>query len=238
MQQRRASLYRVTLLNPKGGSGKTTIATNLASFYAGAGMTTAMFDYDAQGSSTRWLDARSEKLPEIKGVAAYKNPARMTRAWQLRLGPEVERLVVDTAAGVGAADLNELIRRTDVILIPVLPSRIDIDAVTDFIANLVSQPSVKSGQARAGLIANRVRGSGGLSMQLQKFLREQPLPHVATLRESSNYIRAAEIGCGIHDLEGARVSTDREQWAPLIDWIEEGKLPMDSAAGKQLSVFS
>lgn len=216
-------MHRIMLLNPKGGCGKTTIGTSLASYYAATGQTTVLVDYDSQGSSTRWLDTRPEQLESIHGIAAFRNYSGVTRTWQMRLPAGADRVVVDTAAGLAAPQVPDMVRRADTIVVPVLPSRIDIDAASDFLTGLAKLPEIRDGSKRVAVVANRVRGHRRTVRELKSFLAEQRFPFVASFRESSNYERAAELGVGIHDLEGARSETDRDQWRPLLAWLESGR---------------
>lgn len=224
-------MHRIMLLNPKGGCGKTTIATSLASYYAACGLRTALLDYDSQGSSTRWLDIRPQDLTPIHGVAAYRTSLGVTRAWQMRLPADVERVVVDTAAGLSPTQVPEMAQRADIIVVPVLPSRIDMDAAMDFLGVLARSPAVRNGGRRVAVVGNRLRGNKRLTRELKSFLAAQPFPFIASLRESSNYERAAELGVGIHDLEGSRSHTDRDQWRPLLAWLEGGRVT--SALGSE-----
>lgn len=217
-------MHRIMLLNPKGGCGKTTIATSLASYYAAADLRTALVDYDSQGSSTRWLNVRPPDLESIHGVAAYRTTLGVTRAWQMRLPGDVQRVVVDTAAGLSATQVPDMAQRADIIVVPVLPSRIDMDAAMDFLGVLERSPAVRDGGRRVAVVANRLRGNKRLTRELKSFLAAQPFPFIASLRESSNYERAAELGVGIHDLDGVRSHTDRDQWRPLLAWLEGGRL--------------
>jgi len=217
-------MHRIMLLNPKGGCGKTTIATSLSSYYAASGLQTALVDYDSQGSSTRWLGARPGGCPGIHGVAAYRTAPGVTRAWLMRLPPGVQRVVVDTAAGLNTTQIPDMTQRADTIVVPVLPSRIDMDAARDFLEVLARSPAVRDGTRRVAVVANRLRGNRRMVRELKGFLAAQPFPFVASLRESSNYERAAELGVGIHDLDSARSHTDRDQWRPLLAWLEGGRL--------------
>ena len=150
-------MLRIMLLNPKGGCGKTTIATTLASYYAACGLRTALEDHDSQGSSTRWLNARPADLSSIHGVAAFRAARAVTRTWQMRLPADVERVVVDTAAGLDLTQVPELVRRADLIVVPVLPSRIDMDAAQDFLELLARAPAVRQGPRRVAVAAHRER---------------------------------------------------------------------------------
>ena len=209
------------LLNPKGGCGKTTIATSLASYYAASGLATALEDHDSQGSSTRWLDVRPENSTSIHGIAAFRNARGVTKSWQMRLPAGVERVVVDTAAGLDVTELPIMVQRADTILVPILPSRIDMDAAQDFLEILARTPSVRQGKQRVAVVGNRLRSNRRLVRELKSFLAGQSFPFIASLRDSNNYERAAELGVGIHDLDNSRTRTDRDQWRPLLEWLED-----------------
>ncbi len=217
-------MQKIMLLNPKGGCGKTTIATSLASYYAGEAMSTALVDYDSQGSSTRWLDARPPELPEINGVAAFRTLTGVTRTWQMRVLPAAERVVIDTAAGLTANAVPDMLARADTVVVPVLPSPIDMDAAADFLALLAKQPEVRAGVKRIAVVGNRLRGNRRSVRELKHFLAAQAFPFITCLRESHNYERAVAQGVGVHDLVGPRSQTDRDQWRPLLAWIESGRL--------------
>ena len=150
---------RILVANGKGGCGKTTVATNLAGYYASQNYRTALLDYDPQGSSMHWVSVRREAdYPDIHAVDAHRHPgSRVTRTFQLRIPPETERVVLDAPAGVHGHQLVEMLRDVDAVLIPVLPSAIDIHAVSRFIEELLLVGHVRARQIRVGVIANRVR---------------------------------------------------------------------------------
>ena len=128
---------KLVVLNPKGGSGKTTLATNLAAWCAIQGDPVTLMDFDPQGCSTRWLANRPATCPAIHGVPAYRVNQRMTRSWQLRTPPGTRDLVVDTSAAVPAQNIVEYTRGADAIIIPVGPTDIDIHAAAGFISDLL-----------------------------------------------------------------------------------------------------
>lgn len=221
-----AALRRILVLNSKGGCGKSTLATNLAGYYARTGRGTVLMDYDPQGAATYWLGLRGPQYAPIHGIAARRPASGVTRAWQLRIPPGSERVVVDSPAGVTGFELAELVRNADDILIPVLPSHTDIHAVSRFIAELLLEARVRTTGARVGLVANRVRANTRVFHALERFLARLQLPVVAVLRDSQNYIRAGQGGTGIHELRrGYRVRKDLAQWQPLIEWLESGAQP-------------
>lgn len=214
------SFRRVVLLNPKGGSGKTTLATNLAAFYAAGGLPTVLMDFDPQASSWRWLKARPKTLPPIHGIPAFARPAGVTRTFHLRLPPGTARVVVDTPAALEPAEIGEYTRTADAIIVPVLPSPIDIRACARCIELLLTTAKVKRRANRIAVVANRVRPNTLVFQALLRFLAGLDIPLVATLREAQNYIRAAETGIGLHEMQQERVHPDVAQWAPLVAWIE------------------
>jgi len=211
---------RIVILNPKGGSGKTTLATNLAGYYASRGLGTALMDFDPQGSSTRWLKQRPQGLPAIHGVAAWRNVPGMTRSFQLRVPPGTARIVVDTPAAIEPQRFDEFTRDADAVVVPVLPSQIDIHACARCIEHLLTTAKIKRREERIAVVANRVRPNTLVFRSLMRFLETLEIPIMATLRESQNYIRSFELGVGLHEMQAERSLPDVEQWAPLIGWLE------------------
>ena len=215
-------MLRIVVINSKGGCGKTTIATNLASYYANTGHCTALFDYDPQGSSMRWIRTRSAEAPVIYGVAAHQSAARATTmSWHLRVPPETDYLILDTPPGLKGSSLVEQIKGADIILIPVLPSPIDIFATADFIRDLLLEAKVRQTRTRVGVIANRVKKNTLAFQALERFLRTLRLPVVARLRDSLNYVKASEEGLGVHEIKGKPIYLDKMHWRGISDWIEQ-----------------
>ena len=213
-------MQRIIILNPKGGSGKTTIATNLAARFAAHGRTPALMDLDPQGSSTRWLKKRRQELPLIHGIAAFERSGSVTRSWQLRVPAECEAVIVDTPASLDAQRIPEVTRGADAILVPVMPSDIDIHAAAKCIADLLLIGKVRRSQGRLGIIANRVRSNTLISQALMRFLRSLDIPLVATFRDTQNYVRSTQSGEGIHEMPSWQVSRDLEDWDELASWLD------------------
>lgn len=204
-------MRQIMVLNAKGGSGKSTIATNLASYYATQGFDVVLADLDPQASSLAWLEARSAGRPPIRGLDASAKGARLPR------GADVA--VLDAPAAAHGAELGNLMRRADTFLVPVLPSPIDMRAVADFLAEMRRNKRIQSRQAKFGVIANRVREHTNVYHELDDFLRHLRVPILSQLRDNMNYIRAAERGLGVFELAPYRTATDREQWKPVIKWL-------------------
>lgn len=214
------TMHRILVLNAKGGCGKTTIATNLAGYYASEGRNTVLLDYDPQGSSMRWLSLREEERPSVHGIAAFQRRRDITRAYQMRLPPTAEIVIMDAPAGVSGLTLAEYVQKVDTILLPVLPSPIDIHAAAHFVQDLLLVGKARAVGTRIAIVANRVRENNLVYKDLERFLSSLNLPLVATLRDSQNHIRAAEQGLGVHELDTRNISTDIERWTPLISWLD------------------
>ena len=212
---------KIVILNPKGGSGKTTVATNLAAYYAVHQLQPALMDHDPQASSTRWLKKRGPELPLISSIAAYERNTRITRSFLLRTPPGCERLIVDTPAAVTSHEMPELVANADAILVPVLPSDIDIHACSKCISDLLLVAKVRRSEGKIGVIANRVRRNTKAFQTLMRFLDTLHIPVVTTLRDSQNYLRAAELGIGLHEMKQPTAKEDTDSWEPLVQWLEE-----------------
>jgi chromosome partitioning protein len=210
------------LLNPKGGSGKTTIATNLAAYYAGQGFLTALFDHDAQGSSTRWLQLRPESRAVIHGVAAFQNPVGVTRSFRLRVPLNAERVIVDTPAGLTDPYLPNLVRTADTIIVPVLPSPIDIDAMYSLVEVLRRVEPVCKRDVRITAVVNRMSTHRSGLKPLEKALESVGLNVAARLQETRRYPRASARGIGVNELGGAGKERCLVDWRPLWTWLENG----------------
>ncbi len=202
----------IMVLNAKGGCGKTTIATNLASYYAWErGQQVALADFDPQGSSLAWLQARSAEWPPIHGIAAFRTLVRPPK--------ETEVMIMDAPARVQGAELAGLVRRVQTIVVPVLPSPVDIRAAADFMKELLTSGRVSRQQTRVAVVANRVRENTLVYHTLQAFLKSLKIPFVTSLRDTQNYIRAQEKGVGIFEMAPSQTWQDREQWEPLVRWL-------------------
>ncbi len=212
-----APMRRILVINAKGGCGKSTLATNLAGYY---GERAALIDHDPQGSSMQWLSLRDNERPSVHGVNACRHNSGITRSFQMRLPERVDRVILDAPAGVHGLQLIELVREVDTLLIPVLPSPIDIHAASRFIADLLLVAKVRSRAIRVGVVANRVKANTRVYQRLESFLNTLEIPFVARLRDSQHYVRAAENGLGLHELNERRMQADLEQWQALLEWLE------------------
>jgi chromosome partitioning protein len=198
----------------KGGCGKTTLVTQLATHWAQAGKQTAIIDADRQQSSLRWVSRRPENVPGVTAVEGSR------RAFD-RLPADIQRTIVDTPAGVGEKELEPYLEKADVILVPVLPSHFDLDATLDFLAVLQAIPRVKRGKLPVALVGNRLKPWTNASQAAVTELGERaPFPVVAELRDSQAYVLLTALGKGIFDYHSENVRGHQDDWAKLLRWIK------------------
>jgi chromosome partitioning protein len=220
----RDSPHKIVILNPKGGCGKTTLATNLASYFAVHGSPPTLVDCDACGYSMRWLDKRPTERPKIFGIAADKFYARTDNRSQLRAWPGSTYLIVDLPAALSPDQLFDQTYDANSILIPVVPSEIDIYAAASFIADLLLYAQLDRRNRNLAIIANRTRQNTRSYRMLMRFLTSLEIPIVAQLRDSQNYVHAAANGIGICEMPMYRVRKDIEQLELLVSWLEKWRM--------------
>jgi chromosome partitioning protein len=218
----RRNLSTIVVLNPKGGCGKTTLVTNLASWYAQRGPVPAVMDCDPQGSTMRWIGKRCGSQPPIYGIPAYKKTMQATRSWQLRVPLETTRLLIDSPAGLSHDDLRELTRDATNILVPVLPSPIDIHAASRCIADLLLVAKVDRADRKLAVVANRTRKNTRSFDKLMRFLDSLGIPIVGILGDSQNYVQAAELGLGICEMPPYRVRREIDELRRIASWLDGG----------------
>ena len=202
----------ILVVNPKGGCGKTTIATNLATYYAVWGMPTALVDLDPQQSSMDWVRIRPDTEVPIQGFNGLKG--------KIYPSPETERVIYDCPARTDTAKVARLIKLVDVVLIPVMPSAIDMRVAASFIADIVTKVRANNADAILGVVANRVQKNYHSYSALIGFLQKLDIQLVGALRNSQNYVKAADTGVGIFEMSMSEVKNDMKEWEPIIKWVE------------------
>ena len=217
---RNDKLNKIVILNPKGGCGKSTLATNLAAAYATRGPVPTIMDFDPQGSTMSWLRRRPEGLPTIYGIAAYKNSMQATRSWQLRVPNDTMNLIIDSPAGISHDYLREVTRDATSIIVPVLPSYMDIDAASKCIADLLLVAKIDRKERKLAVVANRTRKHTKSLGRLMRSLDSLGIPIIAVLRDSQNFVHSAEQGVGLHEMQPSRVQKDVEQIDRIITWLD------------------
>lgn len=215
-------MLTILVINSKGGSGKTTLTTNIAGYYAHRRFRTAIIDYDPQASSLHWLKERPATLPEIRSAnGAPSKGAPHLASRQSWVPPDTEVLVIDAPAGAGGLLLKELVRKAQFIVIPVAPSPIDIRASADFIKDLYLVGGARTANARIAVVANRVRNrSGNHYAALERFLNSLKLPFLTTLGDSDVYLRSAERGVSIFEMDELESAGERQDFMPILRWLE------------------
>ena len=201
------------IANPKGGAGKSTLATNLAGYFAQTGYQVMLGDTDRQHSARAWLDIRSPDLPAIRGWAAEKDqPLRPPR--------DTTHVVLDTPAGLHGKTLEKMLRQVNKVIVPVQPSLFDILATRDFLDALLAEKAVRKEKAFVAVVGMRVDPRTRAAAELERFLSSWNLPVLGHIRDSQLYVQLAANGMTLFDLSAARAGRDLEQWQPILQWIE------------------
>jgi chromosome partitioning protein len=214
-------MLTILVINSKGGSGKTTLTTNLASYYANKKIRTAIMDYDPQGSSIQWLRLRPDDAEKIYGANAAPSkgaiPLRSRHAW---VPSDTEITIIDAPAGAKGLLLQEVVRKSDFIVIPVAPSPIDIHATADFIKELFLFGGARTSKAKIAVVANRVRSSSSQNYAaLERFLNSLKLPFLTSIRDSEIYLNASEKGLGVFEMDEAVCVAERRELMPILKWL-------------------
>ena len=207
-------MLAVLVGNIKGGCGKTTIATHLASAFALRGLRTAIGDCDRQRSSLNWLKRRPAAAPAIAGLD-----------WSKDLGDppkNVERLVIDAPAAMHHKDVEDLIRIADVVVVPVLPGAFDQDATAHFLKKLSEVKAVRKNKRVVAIVGNRLRLGTRASEQLDVFFGGLGFPVVARLRDSQIYPNVAAEGASVLEGGARRARDYAAEWAPLLALLDHG----------------
>ena len=202
----------VLVANPKGGAGKTTLATNLSGYFANQGCKTTLCDLDRQQSALRWMAFRDPALPPVTGYYAGNQIS-------LGLPREADWVVVDAPAGLQGYKLSDYLRAADKVLVPLVPSVFDMAATEDFLNAIRNE--IRGQRGKVGIVAMRVDPRTRAAGMLEEFLRHFDIPIVAYLRNTQNYVNVAAAGASIFDPPRARHRRDAEQWAPLLEWLEQ-----------------
>ncbi|WP_334190811.1 ParA family protein [Noviherbaspirillum sp.] len=198
----------IVVANPKGGVGKSTIATNLAGYFARQGHKTMLGDTDIQQSSRAWLSLRPGSLPpiaswDIEDGRLAKPPKGTTH------------IVLDTPAGLEGKRLDEVLGIADRVIVPLQPSMFDILATQGFLQTL----SGRKGKLAVGIVGMRVNVRTRSADQLAHYADNVGLPVLGYLRDTQNYVQLAAHGATLWDVAPSRVEKDIEQWQGLLKWV-------------------
>jgi chromosome partitioning protein len=235
-EQGHPAMKTAVVVNTKGGVGKTTLTTNLASYFAAGNVSTAIMDYDPQGSSINWLGLRAPGQPKIHASSAVQ-PTTGLRSFRMHIPHTIEQLIVDAPAGANRLLLQDMLRNANHVIIPVGPSAIDVHATAGFIKELLLTGRVRAQGIQVGVVANRVRNAT-VYAPLQRFLDSLGMPFLSRISDSDAYLSAAESGVGIFEMDEAASSKERQEFMPIIHWLQgneaaraENVIPLPLARG-------
>jgi chromosome partitioning protein len=214
-------LQKIVVLNSKGGSGKTTLALNLAGYLASTGRKTAIIDMDRQGSSMRWLHNRSSELPKIVGIPSEVSYTDASGNQCIVVPEDIDCAILDAPAGLPEHRLIDYTCGAHAIFVPVLPSDLDVHAASRLISSLLLKAQVSRRNQRLCVVPNRVKERTIAYQQLCRFLDRLSIDVVGVVRDSQNYVWAAKNGTCIHEMPQFRVSKDKEHWVAISAWLEK-----------------
>ena len=208
----------ILVASSKGGAGKTTLASNLAAHFALDGKRTVLVDADPQGSSMHWAQRRAELESAVLPIDASGGKKR---GWHDAVPADAERVVIDVPAGAMADDLAPFIEHADAIVVPVIPSGIDIEATVAFLNTLAKVPRIHKRKLPVGLVVNRSKPWTNASQQAVEMLKTWPYPVITQLRDTQAYVVMAGLGRSLFDYRSAQVRDHQADWGPLLKWIKK-----------------
>ena len=208
------------VINAKGGVGKSTITTNLASYFASRDVTTTIADFDPQGSSLNWIAQRSSEARKIYGADLSSRIGAGLANGRRVIPRGTQQLIIDAPAGPSRLLLQDLLSRTQSILIPVAPSSIDVHATANFIKELLLVGHVRFRNIRVAVIANRVRNSKPVYAPLERFVASLGIRFLGRVTDSDVYVEAAESGLGVFDLQAEAAADEQREFLPIVRWVQ------------------
>ncbi|MEZ5460552.1 AAA family ATPase [Dokdonella sp.] len=213
-------MFRVLIANSKGGCGKTTLTTSLAGYFARSGRHTTLIDCDPQGSSLAWCEQRAAHLPPVHALASNDPTYGLSSGWVLRIPAKTEVLLIDTPAGLRSHEFSQFARHADALVIPVVPSPIDLRATLGFIDMVRKLDEVRKGRLRVAMVANRLRARTVSARQLDATLDRLTEAAMIRVRDSQVYVGLADHGQSVFDNDSKAILAHREDWTALLNWLE------------------
>lgn len=205
-------MKKILIANPKGGSGKTTLATNLAGYFASKNRAVCLLDLDRQKSSSGWLKRRDKSLPKINGE-------RSRTALSKKKGFDI--VIIDSPAGIRGDKLTEAVKEADWVIVPMQSSMYDINATQEFIDILKAEKAIRKERTFVAMLGMRVANRTKAALALEEYLEQSGFPVIGNLRNTQVYVHTAEQGTSIFDLPPYKSKADVAQWSPLLKWIKK-----------------
>lgn len=202
----------IVVANPKGGAGKSTLATNLAGYFASQGYGVLLGDIDRQQSSRHWLQRRPQQSRSISTWEVSEDNI-------VRPPPGTSHVILDTPAGLHGRQLDQALAMADRVLVPLQPSMFDIDAAGELLKRLAQEMAARPGVFMAGIVGMRVDSRTRAAEELQRFMQASGLPVVGYIRDTQNYVQLAAHGLTLWDIAPSKVRQDLEQWEPIVQWV-------------------
>lgn len=213
-------MFRILVANSKGGCGKTTLTTSLAGYFARSGRRTTLVDCDPQASAIAWCALRPAHLPRVHALASNDPAHGLNAGWMLRVPPTTQVMLIDTPAGLRAHEFERFARHADALVIPIVPSPIDLRATLAFFDMVRKLQEVRSGRLRIALVASRLRERTRAAKHLEATLERLTQAAKIRVRDSQVYVALAENGRSVFDDDGSTARPHRADWTPLLDWLE------------------
>jgi chromosome partitioning protein len=204
-------MKNILIANSKGGSGKTTLATNLAGYFASLGARVMLSDLDRQQSSAQWLHRRPAEMPLIHTYRPRSNNSLVEPEW----------VITDSPAGFREEKLSDAVKQADCVIIPIQPSAFDIGAASDFLEILAEEKAIRKNKTFVALVGMRVNSRTHSAALLAEFMEQTGFPVLTYIRNAQVYATAAEQGISLFDMRPSIVAQDIEQWSPLLNWVKE-----------------
>jgi chromosome partitioning protein len=204
-------MKNILIANTKGGCGKTTLATNLAAYFALSGGQVILSDMDRQKSSTQWIYRRPINAPLIHAHDARGKPPKFEPDW----------LITDSPAGIRDERLSNAIKLADCVIVPIQPSAFDIGATKDFLDILAEEKAIRKSKTFVALVGMRVNARTNAAAGLAQSIEQMGFPVLTYLRNAQVYASAAEQGISLFEMRPSLVKQDLEQWRPLLKWISD-----------------
>lgn len=205
----------IVVASSKGGAGKSTLSTNLAAHFALQGKRTVLIDADRQKSSTHWCEKRAALDTAVLPVDGSR------KGWKKNLPAQTEVAIVDAAAGAMGDDLEDFLEMADAVLVPVLPSTIDLEATVPFLNSLAATARVKKGKLPVALVANRLKPWTGASQQAVEQLKSWPYPVAGELRDTQAYVLMVALGKSVFDYHSEQIRGHQADWSSIFRWLKK-----------------